>query len=138
MRLVLLIAVTAAAVSGVSHMASAVPAHCVRIFEQCMEKNPFNTAAHCVRAEKKCDWDARHARPDAITGAGPRAPKGDRPGKRPIYGPENRTLPAETSTTSSGSAATSVWKNSPLAAPRDTTPAQLAERLRRLQQQQQR
>jgi hypothetical protein len=136
MRFILLTVVAAATVSSASHTASAVPAHCQQIFQQCLDKTPFGSAAHCIRAEMKCDWDARHAQPDAITGAGRRVPKGDRPGKRPIYGPENRTLPADTPTTNSGVAAANPSKKSLTAAPGNAIPTQLAERLRRLQSQQ--
>ena len=168
MREILTVTIVLAAIGTDLRFASAMTPHCEQASLVCIENTPpGQSAQHCRTAWLKCEWDALH-NPDAITSAGRRVPRGEKPKKKPIYGPEDRAMPdaaaatnSATAKTTGGAASGGTLGASQSAAPASgatlsgsnasaasaiksgitkpaAIPPQLAERLRRLQHQQQR
>jgi hypothetical protein len=154
MRQVITVSIVLAAIGGLVQSASAVPTSCEKNYQKCMDNTPWGqTTAPCLRAVLKCEADARN-NPDAITSAGPRVPRGEKPGKGPGKGGTKLTSSSNTTNnagalaatptamkpagvaTSVGaaSAATTNNTNRTVGKP-EPIPSQLAERLRRLQRQ---
>jgi hypothetical protein len=119
---------------------------CEQIFQKCLaDAPPMTPAPHCLSLVLKCEEKARN--PDAISGAGPRVPrgqKGEKPEKAPGKGGTKLTSPGGVksnaggalvatarSSTTTGSAVTSGGTLSGVK--QEAVPAQFADRLRRLQ-----
>jgi hypothetical protein len=144
--------VLVAVIGGLVQAAFATPTSCEKNYQKCMDNTPWGqTTAPCLRAVLKCEADARN-NPDAITSAGPRVPRGEKPGKGPgkngtkLTSSGNMTNNAGTlastpaaikpaGVATSGAAASGAAMNNAnrTAGKPEPVPSQLAERLRRLQ-----
>ena len=146
--------VLVAVIGGLVQAAFAAPTSCEKNYQKCMDNTPFGqSTAGCLRAVLKCEADARNT-PDAITSAGPRVPKGEKPGKGPGKGGTKLTSSGNTTNnagalaatpaaakpaavaTSGGAASGATTNNANrIAGKPDAVPSQLAERPRRTQRQ---
>lgn len=152
MRQVIAIAVALASVTGLVRSASAEAMTCEQRFQTCLDKTPWGQSGEkCLRAVLKCEADARN-NPDAITSAGPRVPRGEKPtkpgkggtkltssGSRPTNVGALAAVPGLVATKPAGVAVSGVA--SPASATSnanraigksEAVPPQLADRLRRL------
>jgi hypothetical protein len=142
MHRIIAVSIALIAAGGLVQSAFAVPMTCEQIFQKCLaDAPPMTPAPHCVRLVMKCE--DKYKNPDAISGAGPRVPRGEK-GEKPGKGGTKLTSPggvkinaggalaaAPRSATAAGGA---VSGGNSVGVKQEAVPAQLSERLRRLPQ----